>query len=133
MKGNAFFRLIRVFLKLDFPTTQTTQAERDAIVKYLTDASTAIEIGVYEAVNTILIAKNIQKKGIIYGIDPFFKGRLGICYYKYIAILGIMRNKIGNKITLIEKLSLDAVNDVPKKVDFIFIDGLHSYEGLKCD
>ena len=34
---------------------------------------------------------------------------------------------------MIEKLSFDAIADVPDSVDFIFIDGDHSYQGITRD
>jgi predicted O-methyltransferase YrrM len=133
MKGNSFFHLIKVFFKIDSQATQTTQSERDALIKYLPGAVSAIEIGVYEGVNTVLIAKNIEPTGKLYGIDPFFKGSLGICYHKYISLLNLKRNKVRNKVVLIQKLSFDASANVPEEVDFIFIDGDHTFEGVEKD
>ena len=38
-----------------------------------------------------------------------------------------------DKVTLIKKTSIDAVNDVPNHVDFVYIDGNHSYRYVKHD
>lgn len=43
------------------------------------------------------------------------------------------KNNLSNKVKFISKLSFDAVGDVPNNLDFIFIDGDHSLEGIKKD
>jgi predicted O-methyltransferase YrrM len=80
-----------------------------------------------------VIAQAMKSDGKLYAIDPFFKGRIGISYPKIVAKINFRRNKVEDKIRLIEKYSYDAVNDVSEEIDFIFIDGDHSYKGLKLD
>jgi predicted O-methyltransferase YrrM len=133
MKGQAFFHLLRFIFGLDRPHTQTTARERETLEKYASGAGAAIEIGVYEGINTVVISTALAKDGKAFGIDPFFKGALGICYHKVIAKLHLKRNSVKEKVVLIEKFSFDAVGDVPEAVDLIFIDGDHSYEGIKKD
>jgi predicted O-methyltransferase YrrM len=133
MIGNALAHYLKVLLGMEQAATQTSKAEQLLLVKYCNDAQTAVEIGVFEGVNTALIAANMRADGVLYGIDPFFKGRFGICYSKLITRRSLKIPLQLHKVVLIEKLSFDAVNDVPNEVDFIFIDGDHSLEGIKRD
>lgn len=133
MKGNAFIHFIKCIAGLDNPHSQTTPGEQQLLEKYANGANIAVEIGVYEGVNTVLISSVLSDKGVLYGIDPFYKGSLGICYHEWVAKKGIVSKKLSKKVKFINKLSFDAVDDVPNSIDFIFIEGDHSYEGIKKD
>lgn len=133
MRGNAVLHFIKCNLGLEQPNSQTTKAEQAAIAKYAKDARKAVEIGVFEGVNTVIIGKALEDDGTLYAIDPFFKGKLGICYHEKISKHQIAKNKLNNKVQFISKLSFDAIDDVPEAVDFIFIDGDHSLEGIRKD
>lgn len=133
MIGNAVIHCIKCFLGFDQPNSQTTKNEQLAIAKYAKGATSSVEIGVFEGVNTAIIAKEIASNGILYAIDPFFKGKLGICYHELIAKHHVNKNSKNKNVEYIPKFSFDAVNDVPNNLDFIFIDGDHSLEGIKKD
>ena len=133
MKGNALMHYVKCFLGMDKPETQTTTEERKAIGKYAANALLAVEIGVFEGVNTVTIAQAMHPQGKLVGIDPFFKGRLGICYHEKIARHAISKSKLKPEIKLLPLFSYDALNEVGDEIDFIFIDGDHSYEGFVKD
>ena len=133
MRGNAVVHFIKCNLGLEKPNSQTTKAEQAAIAKYAKGAQKAIEIGVFEGVNTVIIGKALEGNGTLYAIDPFFKGKLGICYHEKISKHQVAKNNLNTKVQFISKLSFDAIDDVPETVDFIFIDGDHSLEGIRKD
>jgi len=133
MIGYALLHFIKCRLGLEKPDSQTTLAEQRAIGKYAEGARVAVEIGVYEGVNTAIIAYQILGEGKLYAIDPFFKGKLGISYHEEIAKNQIKKNNLVDKVVFVPKLSFDALADVPDNIDFIFVDGDHSYEGIKRD
>ncbi len=133
MRGNALVHFISCYLGIDKPHSQTTENEKKAISKYAAGSKCAVEIGVYEGVNTVNIAGTINSDAVLYAIDPFVKGRLGICYYEKIAKLQVKKNKVQGKIKFIAAYSAEAAPQVPASIDFIFIDGDHSVEGIKKD
>ena len=133
MKGNALIHYIKYLLGIEKPETQTTANERKAIKKYATNAMLAVEIGVFEGVNTVIIAEALHPEGKLFGIDPFFKGRLGICYHEKITRNAISRGRLQHKIKLLSLLSYNAVDEVTESIDFIFIDGDHTYDGFIRD
>jgi predicted O-methyltransferase YrrM len=131
--GKELKHFVRFIMGLENPKTQTTLAEQQAISKYAKDKYLAVEIGVFEGFNTLNIAKSLANSGQLYAIDPFIKGRMGICYGELISRNYIKRAELNNKVNFIKKYSFDASSDVPDYIDFIFLDGDHSYEGIKSD
>lgn len=133
MIGKSLFHLMRVWLLNEKPASQTTEQEQEAIALYSKNTKRAVEIGVFEGLNTAIITRSMANNGILYGVDPFFKGKLGISYHKIIAKININRNGNPGKVRWVEMLSFDAVKHVPDNLDFVFMDGDHSYEGIKKD
>lgn len=133
MRGRALIHYLLYRLGLEKPETQTTAKERAAIKKYANQKEVAVEIGVFEGVNTVELAKALAPNGKLYGIDPFFKGSSGVSYHKLIATSMLNRAGIKSKVVLLEKFSYEAVDDIEGSIDLIFIDGDHSYEGIQRD
>jgi predicted O-methyltransferase YrrM len=133
MKGNAALHALRVLMRMESPNTQTSSSEQEVLKKYVRNALTIAEIGVFEGVNTATFALNSLPEAKIFAIDPFFKGVLGFSYEKMIAQQYWKRMKVRNKIQMIEGLSWDTAHNIPDNLDMVFIDGDHSYEGVKKD
>lgn len=131
--GKIFFEFLRVAMGISEGFTQTTKSEQLCLVKYAKGADCAVEIGVFHGVNTISIGHVLSSRGIIYGVDPFFNGRLGISWNKLITISNIRRHKLAGKVQLVEEFSYNAIGFIKEHPDFIFIDGDHSWEGLHKD
>jgi predicted O-methyltransferase YrrM len=131
--GGTIKHLIRYFLGLEPASSQTTGAERAALSRHATGRRRVVEIGVYEGLTSALLLRAMAAGSVLYAIDPFFAGRLGLCWGKFIARRETARVKSTAKIIFVEKLSFDALQDVPGELDFLFVDGDHSLEGIKRD
>lgn len=78
----------------------------------------------------------MHSEGILYGIDPFYRNRLGICTYQIIAFKEV--HSVSNGfVAWIPMTSRDALScgilSPETALDFIFIDGDHSWEGIRGD
>ncbi len=131
--GNNLVHYLKVLFLFEKPSTQTTEAEQNTLKKYCKNKLIAVEIGVFEGYNTAVMGSALNGEGIVYGIDPFFNGKLGVSFGKLIAQIHIKRSGLNPKVVLIAKLSDAALNDVPDNIDFIFVDGDHSFSGVKKD
>lgn len=80
---------------------------------------TGVEIGVEEGFNAKNILMVLDMK-VLYLIDP--KPR----YYNYLS-------RYDDRIEPLELLSENAVKYIPEGLDFVYIDGDHSYKGVKSD
>jgi hypothetical protein len=133
MKGNAIIHFLKYLLSLDKATTQTSIAERTAMIPYLASSKIIVEIGIFEGFNTREFALFSPQNAQIFAIDPFFKGFFGFNYGKIIALKEWKKKGINHKIKVIEGFSWDVIHNIPQGVDFIFIDGDHSFEGVRKD
>ncbi len=119
--------------------TQTSVAEQEVLVKYATEKKRAAEIGAYHGFNTRRIRQALAPDGVLLVIDPYFRDKFdirGLTWARRIAHRE--GGKISNaKVTWIETTSEKAPQHrsvVPYlPIDFIFIDGDHSFEGLQGD
>ncbi|MBD2200793.1 MULTISPECIES: class I SAM-dependent methyltransferase [Calothrix] len=131
--GKSISHTIRYFLGLEPAHTQTTHAERECLANFATGKQRLVEIGVYEGVTTRLLANQIDSNATLLAIDPFFPGKLGICWGRFIAKREVHLSANTSSVMFIERFSYDAVSEVEGNLDFIFIDGDHSLEGIKRD
>lgn len=96
---------------------------------------TGIEIGVWAGENAENMLKVLKIKKL-YLIDPYIPYALHsdpVHMRKPMQVLAEAKQRAERENTeFIIKKSVDAVNDVPE-VDFIYIDGDHSYEAVKQD
>lgn len=132
-RGRAAIHSLRFFLSLDEADTQTTPSEREVVLRYARGKKRAVEIGVYEAVNTRLIAEALDEDGVLYAIDPFFTGIIPVSWCELIARHNMRRSKAKQRVQFVKALSWEACKEIEGSFDFIFIDGDHSLEGIKRD
>lgn len=123
-------------LGLAKPETQTTTDERNAISRHALGKKCLVEIGVWHGVTTCRIRAAMASDGVIYAIDPYPVGRLRISVQLLIAHREVSRIANGH-VEWIRMKGDEAAHDLKTQiggnVDFIFIDGDHSWEGLSGD
>ena len=116
--------------------TQTSEAERDCLARYATGKRILAEIGVYEGVTTCRLRKAMHPTGELFAIDPYPRQRLGFSAQRIIAHRDVSRIPAG-KVSWMRTTGSIASAEIHSRstrlFDFVFIDGDHSYEGLKAD
>lgn len=125
-----FLHCCRFLLGVDEAATQVTERELAVLVQHAAASQTIVEIGVFEGKTSVALAK--ASPGTVYGIDPFFGGRLGLAWGEVIARANRRRHHLRN-LEFIKALSHDAAPRFDRAVDMIFIDADHSYKGLQQD
>jgi predicted O-methyltransferase YrrM len=117
-------------------TTQTTAAERDCLARHATGRRRLAEIGVWHGVTTARLRAAMAEDGEIWAVDPYPPGRLGFSVQLRIARATVRRVPRGSVVwqrcTGVEAAARRRDSGAGP-VDFIFIDGDHSYDGLRGD
>lgn len=120
---------------IDAPTTQTTARERECLAKHATGKRRLVEIGVWEGVTARQIRQNMSPSATYFAVDPYPRGRLGFSTQSLIAHRAVNSIDRGKVVWLRTTGAMAAVHPevAGQPVDWIFIDGDHSYEGLRAD
>jgi hypothetical protein len=134
MKVLPFFA--RWCLGLARPETQTSVAERDCLSRYARGRRRLAEIGVWHAVTTRLLCEHMAPDGVLLAIDPFRPGPFGFSTQRVIA----RRNLARIRRECVRWLRMTGVEAAAASetaalggIEFLFIDGDHTYDGLRCD
>lgn len=123
------------FFRLASPHSQMIQEEKDCLQKYADQRKLAVEIGTYMGVSATIIAASMAKGGLLYCIDPFESGPGKLNPGYKMAIRLFKRNNLLSKIKFLLGYSNDKkiIDQIPGELDFMLIDGDHSYKGLEND
>lgn len=132
-QGRTILHAIRYHLSLEAAHSQTSDIERATLSGYARGKLRLTEIGVYEGKTTATLARAMAPDGVLYAVDPCFPGRLGICWSKWIARREVARARPAGRVVFVEELSCEAVKRAQGPLDFVFIDGDHSREGIRRD
>jgi predicted O-methyltransferase YrrM len=118
------------------PESQTNQIERNCLARHAAGRSRLVEIGVWHGVTTARLRAVMAAEGVLFAVDPFPAGRLGFSAQRLIARHETGRIKRGKlewvRLTGTAAARHPAITE-GGGVDFIFIDGDHSYDGLRAD
>ena len=117
-------------------TTQTTAAERDAIARYAAGRQRLVEVGVWHGVTTKRLRAAMAADGERWAVDPYVRGHLGMSFSELIARREVATVANGT-VRWMRETSVAAAarfrREAGRPVDFVFIDGDHSWEGIRTD
>src|SRR5918994_3297503 len=113
--------------------TQTTARERAALAVRAAGRARIVEIGVWHGVTTAVLRRAMAPDGVLWAVDPFPAGRLGVNLQRPIARAEVRR--VPNaRVRWIRSTGEDAAltyrREKTPPADVVFIDGDHSYDGL---
>ena len=111
--------------------TQTTSAERRCLSRHAWGRRRLVEIGIWHGVTTKHLRSVMDPDGVLTAVDPFPSGRLGISLQERIAHSEV-GEVVNGTVTWVRATGAQAARG-HEPVDFVFIDGDHSEEGLLAD
>jgi predicted O-methyltransferase YrrM len=122
--------------RLTQATTQTTRAERDALARHAGNRRRLVEIGVWHGVTTKRLRAAMPPDAELWAVDPYQRGRLGVSFPELIA-----RSEVGTvengTVRWVRGTGAEAAaefrRDAGGTADFVFIDGDHSWDGIRTD
>ena len=119
-------------LRLRGEDTQLTSEERACLARHAAGRRRLVEIGVMHGATTALLRSVMDPAGLLVGVDPHPAGRLGVSLERSIALEAVRRRN-GGRVTLLRRTSANALDGWTVPIDFLFIDGDHSWQGIATD
>lgn len=122
------------WLGLKSPTSQTIAPELESLGRHAHDKVRALEIGSYQGISAAVIAKALGPQGRLYCIDPWPDTPRGSAnpgyrmFERHLRRLGLWE-----RIVVLRGYSSEIADRIPGDLDFIFVDGDHSWTGLAGD
>lgn len=113
--------------------SEHSAAEGELLQRHAAGARRIVEIGVAEGASAVQLREVMDPEGTIHLIDPYPPGRLlGVNMSRVVAERQVEHVQRGT-VEWIRKLSHDAASGWSAEIDFLFIDGDHSYAGARRD
>lgn len=110
--------------------SQTHPEERACLCRHASRTKTMVEIGTFMGLTAVELARALPADATLYCVDPYPGGGEPL---QQIALRQIARAGVAPKVRMLRSDSAGAMADLPAQVDFFFVDGDHSYEGLAAD
>ena len=132
IRGGAAVLYARYRLGLEQADTQTTAGEQACLARHASGRRSLVEIGVMHGATTALLRSVMALDGVVTGIDRHPPGRLLVSFERLVAQHELSRHPRGRAV-LLRQWSHEAARDWTAPIDFLFIDGDHSWNGMAVD
>ena len=110
-----------------------TQMEEALLQKYAANRQSIVEIGVAEGASALVIRRVANPLGKLYLIDPYLSGRIpGLNLSKEIAHRHVS-SCLNANVIWVEEFSYNTIKIWDETIDFLFLDGDHSYQACLQD
>lgn len=110
-----------------------SEAEELMLQKYARGKKSLVEIGVAEGASALALRCAADSSAVLYLIDPYVPGKIpGFNFTKACARRNVKRSTNAT-VRFIEDFSHNASKNWHTAIDFLFIDGEHSYEACLRD
>lgn len=116
-------------LHLVSPVTQTRPEELDCLARHARGRREALEIGTFMGVSAAVIAAALSPAGRLHCVDPY----PGSDAVLRIARRHLARAGVAGRVEFHRGTAASSADRLPQAIDFAFIDGDHSREGLAAD
>jgi predicted O-methyltransferase YrrM len=104
----------------------------------LKEPSKLVEIGSWKGKSSILLSLASPEDSIVFAIDPHIGSHEHKELYGQVDTFeefkqNLLEAGVNENVRCIRKFSRDAVDDIPDKIDLLWIDGSHDYKDVKDD
>jgi predicted O-methyltransferase YrrM len=114
----------------------TTAAEAACLVRHAQGKKRLAEIGVWQGGTTVRLRAAMADDGTLFAVDPFPKGQLGFSTQRAIATHEVHK-VVKGRVVWIRQTAADAAQNPAVReggpFEFVFLDALHTYQGLRED
>jgi predicted O-methyltransferase YrrM len=131
----SLLHFVRWRLGLDAAEQWMAPEESACLISHARGKKRLAEIGVWEGGTTRRLREVMAPDATIHAIDPYPPGRSGISYQKLIAA-GEVAAVSNGRVVWLRQTGAEAAQNrsvLEAPFDFVFVDGDHTYEGLRRD
>ena len=119
----------------DIPTYTTTDElfKLYYLANSLNEKSVAVEIGSYIGASSLMIGSALKKDSLLYCIDTWENDAMTEGNWDTFSVFLKNTASVSDKIKTIKSESVKAAGEFSYLIDYLFIDGDHSYDAVKAD
>jgi predicted O-methyltransferase YrrM len=110
-----------------------TPRELECLERHAAERQTALEVGTHMGVSACRIARALAPGGQLFCVDPW-EAPVGKVNPNFaIARREMRRQGVAGSVRFLRGTSAAMESEMPPALDFVFVDGDHSFEGLRVD